>query len=226
MLADFLQTVDKYGSDDKQNQGTDATTIAYEQFEASQGTAAPPLPTKESSIGLRELCSRSVVLAIGNYALLALQDIAFAALQPLFYSMPIELGGLGFPPRTIGYIMAGLGISNGSACFCDIVMIRCTDTDNISGIFQIFFFAPILHRLGMKRVFMLGMASFIPIFAFPPVINQMARAHGISPAVWVALVIQLMTCMLMELSYGYVCRTPAQCLGFVENMPSGPFLSM
>lgn len=36
-----------------------------------------------------------VLIASANYASLSLMDIAYRAVQPLFFSTPIEMGGLG-----------------------------------------------------------------------------------------------------------------------------------
>jgi hypothetical protein len=57
-------------------------------------------------------------------------DCNVLALQPLFYSTPIEDGGLGFTPATIGFWMSCQGVAN--------------------GIIQAFFFAPLISKLGAK----------------------------------------------------------------------------
>ena len=69
---------------------------------------------------LRKLLTYPVVLSVSNYAALALMDIIFISLLPLFMAMPIELGGLGFAPMVIGYVLGTLGVWTGisSVLFC------------------------------------------------------------------------------------------------------------
>ncbi|KZT20436.1 member of major facilitator superfamily multidrug-resistance, DHA1 sub-family [Neolentinus lepideus HHB14362 ss-1] len=138
----------------------------------------------EEPLPLSELITSRVIISAANYAFLAIVDIAFRAIQPLFLSTPIELGGLGLAPHVIGVILSGFGILN--------------------GIFQIFFFAKIHDRWGTKNVFIVGLAAAIPIFAMFPVINSMARAGGLSPSVWSLVGAQVIISILISLSYGCI----------------------
>lgn len=106
------------------------------------------------------------------------------ALMPLFYSSPIQYGGLGLPPSAIGMVMGGYGLVN--------------------GLFQAFFFANIVKRWGVKRIFVAGIIAFMPIFLFFPVINLLARQWGISPVVWMALVCQLLIIIIMDTAFGKI----------------------
>ena len=139
-------------------------------------------PKTEKPLPLRALLTRRVIIAAGNYASLSLVDISFRAIQPLFFSTPIHLGGLGLPPSTIGNIMSIFGILN--------------------GVFQIFFFARINDRWGSKRVFFWGVASGIPVFASFPIINYLARHNGYSTAVWIAVGFQIVISIASSLSFG------------------------
>jgi len=123
-----------------------------------------------------------VIIAAGNYASLSLVDISFRAIQPLFLSTPIHLGGLGLPPSTIGNLLSIFGILN--------------------GVFQVFFFAPIVDRWGSKKVFFWGIASGIPVFVSFPVINYLARQYGYSTTVWIAVGFQIVISIALSLSYG------------------------
>lgn len=67
----------------------------------------------EQPLSLRLLLTRDVVVAAGNYATLSLVDIAYRAIQPVFLSTPIELGGLGLRPSAIGNILSVFGVLNG-----------------------------------------------------------------------------------------------------------------
>jgi hypothetical protein len=71
----------------------------------------PPPPTRAKTRGqpslLKLLRSPGVALAVGNYGLIAILDIAYVALTPVFLASPVALGGLGLDPAQIGMIMGG-----------------------------------------------------------------------------------------------------------------------
>lgn len=149
-------------------------------------------PDVEKPLALRSLLTPQVVIAAANYASLALVDIAFRAIQPLFLSTPIHLGGLGLSPPTIGKLLSIYGILNGAA--------------------QIFFFAQIHDRYGSKKVFMIGLATALPSFAMFPVINLLARHGGYSVTVWVAVVVQIFISIAVNFSYGaYAAQSYSTC---------------
>lgn len=122
------------------------------------------------------------MIAASAYAALSLVDISFRAVQPLFFSTPIESGGLGLPPSTIGTILSCFGILN--------------------GILNVFFFAKIHDRWGTKNVFMAGIASSIPVFGTFPILNAIARTQGLSSMVWAGVAVQVVISVLLNLSYG------------------------
>ncbi|KAI9454533.1 MFS general substrate transporter [Lactarius psammicola] len=66
----------------------------------------------EKPYPLRRLMTRQVLLTVINYAILALVDIAYRAMQPLFFSTPVSNGGLGLAPPAIGRILTYFGILN------------------------------------------------------------------------------------------------------------------
>ncbi|KAF8626600.1 hypothetical protein AX17_006518 [Amanita inopinata Kibby_2008] len=142
------------------------------------------IPDDEKPLPLRSLMTPRVLIAAGNYASLSLVDIAYRAVQPVFFSTPIEDGGLGLPPSAIGNIMSMFGILN--------------------GIFQVFFFAKIHDRWGSKNVFIVGIASALPVFALFPITNTLAQTQGYSTAVWVSVALQIMLSVLLGLSYGAI----------------------
>ncbi len=144
--------------------------------EASENPKNKPLP-------LRQLLIPRVILAALNYAFLALVDISTRAIQPVFFSTPVELGGLGLPPHHIGKILSVYGV--------------------INGFLQIFYFAKTQARFGPKNVYLAGVASSLIVFVFFPVINWLARTQGIEhPLVWAAVAIQIVTSILINFSYG------------------------
>ena len=139
-------------------------------------------PEVEKPLPLRALLTRRVIIAAGNYASMAFLDISFRAIQPLFLSTPIHLGGLGLPPSTIGMLLSIFGVLN--------------------GVSQVFFFAQMNDRWGSKMVFFWGIASAIPAFGLFPVINYLAVHQGYSATVWIAVGLQIVLFIRLCLSYG------------------------
>jgi len=125
-----------------------------------------------------------ILISISNYATLAFIEIAWLTLLPLFYSSPIEHGGLNFSPLTIGVLLGTFGLAN--------------------GVFQGFFFAKIVKRWGAKNLFITGMSSFLPIFLLFPVMNLLARQWGLSPIVWMAVACQIVLAMIMDMAYASI----------------------
>lgn len=136
----------------------------------------------DSPTTLRSILVPPVLLSVANYGTLCLLDIAYRAIQPLFFSTPIALGGLGFTPATIGLVLGIYGLMNGS--------------------FQAVFFARVVRYWGPKRVFMAGMLCFVPLFAMFPVISALARSNGVTAIVWAAIILQLAISVIMDMSFG------------------------
>ncbi|KAG0699248.1 MFS transporter [Suillus ampliporus] len=127
----------------------------------------PENAVEDSPVSIRSLFVPSVLIPVANYGCIATLEIVMYALQPLFYSTPIELGGLGFDPVTIGFWMGAFGIVN--------------------GVLQTMIFAPLVNKFGLKAVFQFCEACFIPIFALFPITNVIARQYGINWLVWFSL---------------------------------------
>jgi MFS family permease len=103
------------------------------------------------------------------------------ALQSVFYATSIELGGLGLPPRTIGYCLSTFAFINGTLQAC--------------------FFAPLVRRFGPRRLFLTGVTIFVPVFGMFPLINTVARTYGTGPVVWCLLVFQFVLLVSMDMAY-------------------------
>ncbi|KAG6807315.1 hypothetical protein H0H92_008033 [Tricholoma furcatifolium] len=144
----------------------------------------PGISEEDRPLPLRGLLIPRVMTAAGNYAILSLVDIAFRAIQPLFLSTPIALGGLGLAPPTIGKILSVYGVFN--------------------GIVHVFFFAPIHNRLGSKITYISGVATALPCFLMFPFISQMAKSQGMSGAVWVAVIIQTLLSIGLNIAAGAI----------------------
>lgn len=137
-------------------------------------------PKKNHS--LKATLTNRVAIAAANYAFLSLIDIAFRAVQPLFLSTPIALGGLGLSPSRIGNVLSVFGVLN--------------------GVFQVFFFARIHDRWGSKRVFVGGVFLAIPTFLCFPLMTVLVQRLGLTPAVWFVVYLQVVLSIGISLSYG------------------------
>ncbi|KIJ19140.1 hypothetical protein PAXINDRAFT_109680 [Paxillus involutus ATCC 200175] len=138
-------------------------------------------PSVHAPVPLRQLLNASCVLYIAIYGVLATFDIVLWALIPLFYSTPIEFGGLGFTPMTIGLYISGFGAAN--------------------GLIQAFCFAPLVSRLGPKTLLRMCHACFIPIFGIIAIVSWVAKLWGISWVVWALLASQLILTVIMDMSF-------------------------
>ncbi|KAG2147024.1 major facilitator superfamily domain-containing protein [Suillus cothurnatus] len=104
--------------------------------------------------------------------------MAFNSILPLFYATPIELGGLSLDPPRIGAILAVSGIAHGA--------------------FQLLFYARLHDRFGAGAIYTAGVSSGIPIVILFPVINVLARVHGMCLTVWLCVAAQhVLTTSLM-----------------------------
>ena len=131
---------------------------------------------------MRALLTWPVLLSVANYALLSLLDIAYRAIQPLFYSTPIEFGGLAQSPARIGILLSSFGVMN--------------------GIVQAIYFPVLIEKWGPKRVFVTGMAMFNVLFIMYPIINGLARRTGLSTTVWILVFAQLAMSIICDMAYG------------------------
>ena len=131
-----------------------------------------------------------VMIPIANYGALGLVEIGLFVLLPLFYSSPIEIGGLGVPPPIIGTFLAIFGIVDGTV--------------------QALFAAKIIERIGAKTVFCSAVLCFYPLIIIFPIMSAVVMAQGrVGPIIWVLLVVQLIFMVLMDLAY----RAYVQSLG-------------
>jgi len=143
-------------------------------------------------VSLRNLLTRDVIIATANWALIALVDISFRALQPVFLSTPVALGGLGLDPPAIGTILSFSGI--------------------LSGVFTVFFFSRMTDYFGVKWVYMIGVSAAVPCFSLFPIMNYLARnsverSGGLGLEVWAAVGLQVLMVVLNCMCYGTSARS-------------------
>ncbi|KAH9966955.1 MFS general substrate transporter [Lactifluus volemus] len=145
----------------------------------------PGSDVAERPYPLRRLMTRRiVVLALINCGTLSLVEFSYVAIQPLFFSTPVNSGGLGLDPPAIGKILASFGILN--------------------SIFQFACFARANALWGTKRVFIGGLLCAIPVYLLFPVMNALARAYGVGQAVYSAIALQVIFCCGLSLSHGCI----------------------
>ena len=143
-----------------------ATSLSH-PGEASEGITFASSTNKP--IPLRQLLTYPVIISVANLVYLEFLSSSHAALVPLFFAMPIKIGGLGFDPRHIGYV---LGVYRA-----------------VTAIFMATYFSKIVHHLGERGTYILSMASFHLLWVLFPVMNLCARQYGISTSVWTGIVL-------------------------------------
>lgn len=141
-----------------------------------------PSRIREGPVPIRDLLVFPILISVTNYVALAFLNISLNALQPLFFAMPVDIGGLGLSPPTIGYILGACGAA--------------------SGVFQVFFFARIVRRFGVKNIFFAGMSAFLPIFALFPIMSILTQRVGFSHIIWFLLASLLALSAVMDMAYG------------------------
>jgi MFS family permease len=121
---------------------------------------------------IRSVLTKRACIAITNYAFLAFSDITYLGIlvclsapflptlaqrlpQPVMFAASVENGGLGLTPRSIGLVLGSQGV--------------------VTGVVQVFFFAPIHRRFGNKRTFVAGSTAYALLTLSLPVMNALAR---------------------------------------------------
>lgn len=143
--------------------------------ELQKNTSDTPLP-------LLSVLSFPVVISILNYVTLAFLNISVNALLPLFFHMPVAMGGLNLDPVVIGYIMSLYGAG--------------------SGVFQMAFFTKLVKGYGVRKTFVISVATFGPVFLAFPLMSLVAKNWSVNFVVWTLLGIVLVLLFLMDTAYG------------------------
>lgn len=89
----------------------------------------------------------------------------------------------------------------------------------VNGLLQVLFFARLVKKFGTKNIFVACVSCFIPIFLLYPAMNVLARrAGGLTPAVWVIMVLQLCICMYMDMAFGMLQKLVATPIKYDVNL--------
>ncbi|KAG2116925.1 major facilitator superfamily domain-containing protein [Suillus cothurnatus] len=137
---------------------------------------------RDKPVPIRALFVRPVLIATGSYAAVALVDIAFRTVQPVFYATPISLGGLGLDTPTIGTILAVQGIVN--------------------GVMQPLVFATLHDIMGAKNLWLFAVMCALPMIGAFPALNTLARFSGVVQSIWYLVGLQLLLTSFMNFAYG------------------------
>jgi len=116
--------------------------------------------------------------------MLALLDMAALALIPLVWSTPIELGGLGMSPASIGLWISVYG--------------------SASAVFQYALFPRVVARFGPRRVITSGFASFSMTYVLFPLENFYVRhttREDTRGTVWLLIVLQLLSISISDMGF-------------------------
>jgi len=109
----------------------------------ASGSGIQTTDVNEEPVPLKDLLNIRVLMPIISYTCLCSLEAGSSAIQPLFLAMPIDIGGLGFPPRQIGYILGTFDVFNGT--------------------FQVVMLGRLVGRFGVKAVFLAAISALIPI---------------------------------------------------------------
>ncbi len=102
---------------------------------------------------LKAVITAPVTKCVLNYSLLALCDISFYAILPIYLaSTPLSL-----TPRAIGIFMGGMGIFDGT--------------------FQILCTSALVKRWGAKRMYQVAICAYFPLWALFPIAVSTVSAH-------------------------------------------------
>jgi hypothetical protein len=142
-----------------------------------------PLKDEEKPTSLRSLLTKPVVISVANYGMIGLLEMMAGVLIPLVWSTPIELGGLSMSPASIGLWMAGYG--------------------SLNGLYQFVIFPFIVERFGPRRVFIVSIASFIPMYLLLFFENLTLRyASGFASMTIFLIVLQLSSMAIADMGFG------------------------
>lgn len=159
----------------------------YSQLKVSARGIGNVIPDEDTTpIPIHTLMkTHSVMVPIAVCGTFSLLDIGFFSLVPLFYATPIEIGGLGLPPSTIGMSLAAFGI--------------------VDGLFQVLFVARLIDLFGAKKVFRTAILVYFPLVALFPVMTLIVQSQKrVTQVVWIMMAIQLTLMVMVDTAYAVI----------------------
>ncbi|KAG8688287.1 hypothetical protein FRC11_005719, partial [Ceratobasidium sp. 423] len=162
-------------------------TRAVHAEQSVSGTAeygtVPARPPARRSVSVRSVLTKRACIAIANYACLAFIDITYGGLVPVVFAVSVKDGGLEFSSRAIGIILGLQGI--------------------ITGLVQVFFFAPLHRRFGNKRLYVTGYMCYSLLILSLPIMHTFAVLE-MRRTIWVILGLHIALSCFAFMSFGCV----------------------
>ena len=151
-------------------------------------SCSPSPPPAVAAPPLKALFTTPVVIAVLNYSLLALTEISFTAILPIYLaSTPLSL-----TPRTIGILIGSMGIFNG------VFHVVCTVAS--------------VERWGAKRVYQASVCAFFPLWVLFPVAVNIATTFDTDFSypwsLWFLTCIGVVLATVMNMSFSKHSRLP------------------
>ena len=157
-------------------------SLASLSHPAEASERIPFASTIDKPLPLRQLISYPLFISVANFACLEFLHTSQSALIPLFLAMPIKIGGLGFDPRRIGYILGTY--------------------QAVTAVFMATYFPKIVRYLGERRTYVHAISTFPLLWVILPVMNLYARHSGISTGVWSGIVLWIVPKTSTDMAFG------------------------
>ena len=139
-------------------------------------------PEQLEPLALRQILTRPVIISTANLICFGFLITSYVSIIPVMFTMPVPLGGLGFAPPQIGYIL-GAGRAS-AACF------------------MAFYFSTVVHYLGERRAYIIGVSAFLGLWILLPAFNFCAWRFGISPSVSITVLALAVPTMCLDMAHG------------------------
>jgi len=163
-----MQQAKEYNERRKARLSQSESVALLDDHQSRSRSPSPSPPPVVAAPPLRALCTTPVIIAVLNYALLALSDISFTAILPVYLaSTPLSL-----TPREIGILIGSMGIFNG------VIQSLCT--------------AALVEKWGAKRVHQFAICAFFLLWVLFPIAVSIATTNNIGSYPWA---LWLLTCI-------------------------------
>jgi len=139
---------------------------------------------EEETFSKQSIYTRPVILSVLFHGVIALLEVSYSAIRPVFYSTSPGSGGLGFTSSQIGIVLSCYALVNG--CF------------------QAFISPTVVKYVGHKNTFVLALSAFIPISVLFPVLNYLSAQGSSASVVYSVLAFKLALCMIVDTGFGCV----------------------
>jgi hypothetical protein len=138
---------------------------------------------QQPSLPLRAFATYRIFASAFNYTCFALVDVTFKSLLPVFFTLPLDQGGMGYPIRTTGVYLAVMGVMN--------------------ALIQLVVFPRLHTLLGPRNLILTANTLSLFMFALCPIEASLANTYGqYHYMVNIALGVQFTLVGLMNMTAG------------------------